>query len=55
MLENVARAYDTQVETKVQGLTSLLEPLIMVVMGGAVGFIAISILLPLVQLNDFAG
>ncbi len=54
MLENVARAYDTQVETRVQGLTSLLEPLIMVVMGGAVGFIAFSILMPLVQMNDFA-
>jgi general secretion pathway protein F len=53
MLENVARAYDMQVETRVQGLTSLLEPVIMVVMGTAVGFIAISILMPLVQMNDF--
>jgi general secretion pathway protein F len=53
MLENVARAYDTQIDTRVQALTSLLEPLMMVVMGGAVGFIAVSILLPLVQMNDF--
>jgi general secretion pathway protein F len=53
MLENVSRAYDAQVETRVQGLTSLLEPLIMVLMGGAVGFIAFSILMPLVQMNDF--
>jgi general secretion pathway protein F len=54
MLENVSRAYDAQVETRVQGLTSLLEPLIMVMMGGAVGFVAFAILMPLVQMNEFA-
>jgi general secretion pathway protein F len=53
MLENVARAYDTQVDTRVQALTSLLEPLMMIFMGGAVGFIAFAILMPLVQMNDF--
>jgi general secretion pathway protein F len=53
MLENVARAYDTQVETRVQALTSLLEPLMIVLMGGAVGFIAFAILMPLIQMNDF--
>jgi general secretion pathway protein F len=53
MLENVARAYDTQVDTRVTALTSLLEPIMIVVMGGAVGFIAFSILMPLIQMNDF--
>ncbi len=53
MLENVSRAYDTQVETRVQALTSLLEPLMMVVMGGGVGFIAFAILMPLIQMNEF--
>jgi general secretion pathway protein F len=53
MLENVARAYDTQVETRVQALTSLLEPLMIVVMGGGVGFIAFAILMPLIQMNEF--
>ena len=47
------RAYDAQVETRVQAMTSLLEPLIIVVMGGGVGFIAFSILMPLIQMNDF--
>jgi general secretion pathway protein F len=51
--ENVAKAYDTQVDTRVQALTSLLEPLIIVFLGGAVGFIAFSILMPLIQMNDF--
>jgi general secretion pathway protein F len=54
MLENVARTYDTQVETRVQALTSLLEPLMIVVMGGGVGFIAFAILMPLIQMNEFA-
>jgi general secretion pathway protein F len=53
MLENVARAYDTQVETRVQALTSLLEPLMIVVMGGGVGFIAFAMLMPLIQMNEF--
>ncbi|MGH7293451.1 MAG: type II secretion system F family protein [Polyangiaceae bacterium] len=53
MLENVARAYDTQVETRVAALTSLLEPLMIVVMGGGVGFIAFAILMPLMQMNEF--
>lgn len=53
MLENVAKAYETQVETRVQAMTSLLEPLIIVVMGSGVGFIAFSILMPLIQMNEF--
>jgi len=55
MLTNVADAYDSAVDTRVQVLTSLLEPLMIVVMGGAVAFIAFSILMPLIQMSDFAG
>ncbi|NUQ76510.1 MAG: type II secretion system inner membrane protein GspF [Polyangiaceae bacterium] len=55
MLENVADAYDAAVETRVQMLTSLLEPMMIVVMGGAVGFIAMAILMPLIQMSSFAG
>jgi general secretion pathway protein F len=53
MLESVADAYDSQVETTVQALTSLLEPLMIVLMGAAVGFIAFSIMMPLIQMNEF--
>lgn len=53
MLENVASAYDTQVDAKVTALTSLLEPLLIVVMGGIAGTIAFSILMPLMQINEF--
>jgi general secretion pathway protein F len=53
MLESIANSYDAQVETNVQALTSLLEPLMIVVMGAAVGFIAFSIMMPLIQMNEF--
>lgn len=52
MLENVSRSYEAQVETKVATLTSLLEPIIIVVMGAMVGFIAMAILMPLIQMNQ---
>lgn len=52
MLENVSRAYETDVETKVAALTSLLEPLMIVILGVAVGFIAMAILMPMVQMNS---
>jgi len=55
MLQNVSNAYDLEVETRVQVLTSLLEPLMIIFMGGAVGFIAFSILMPLIQMSSFAG
>lgn len=52
MLENVSRAYEADVETKVVALTSLLEPLMIMILGGVVGFIAMAILMPLVQMNQ---
>ncbi|MDQ3032505.1 MAG: type II secretion system inner membrane protein GspF [Myxococcota bacterium] len=53
MLENVAHAYDNQVETRVAAMTSLLEPAMIVVMGGLSGGIAFSILMPLMRINEF--
>ena len=52
MLQNVSRTYEADIEMKVTTLTSLLEPLIIVVMGGMVAFIAMSIIMPLVQMNQ---
>ncbi len=55
MLENVASAYDTQVENRLITMTALLEPIMIVIMGGIVGGIAFSILMPLMKLNEFIG
>jgi general secretion pathway protein F len=55
MLGNVADAYDSQVETRVAALTSLLEPAMIIVMGLAVAFIVFSVLMPILQINTVAG
>ncbi len=52
MLIHVADAYDQQVEVRVGVVTSILEPLLIVVMGAVVGGIAFAILMPLLQLNE---
>jgi general secretion pathway protein F len=51
MLQNAAEAYEGQVESKIAGLTSLLEPILIVLMGGVVAFIVFSILMPILRLN----
>jgi len=53
MLQNVAKSYESQVEIRVAALTSLLEPVMIVAMGGGVAFIVFSILMPIMQLNTF--
>ncbi len=53
MLFKVAESYETQVEVRVGMLTTLLEPLMILIMGGVVGFIVFSILMPILQLNQF--
>ena len=55
MLANVADAYEDQVDTTVTALTSLLEPIMIVAMGGVVGFIVFSVLMPILQINTLAG
>ena len=55
MLANVARSYDVQVNTRLQAMTSVLEPILLVVMGVVVAFIVFSILLPMLQLSSMAG
>ncbi len=52
MLDNVAESYSQQVDLKIQALTTLLEPLMIVVMGGGVAFVVFAIMLPIVQLNE---
>lgn len=55
MLENVAKSYNEQVEDRISTITTLLEPLMIVIMGGAVAFIVFAIMLPIMQLGDGIG
>ncbi len=50
MLAKVSDFYDQEVDNAVKGLTSMIEPCLIVVMGGLVGFIAISIMAPIFKL-----
>ncbi len=52
MLVKVSEAYDNEVEATVSGLTALLEPVLILMMGGIVFFIMISVLLPILQMNQ---
>jgi general secretion pathway protein F len=52
MLENVSNSYDREVENALDALTSLLEPIMIVVMGITVGFVVISILVPMMQMTN---
>ena len=51
MLLKVAVAYEQEVDRSVKVLNSLLEPAMILVMGGFVGFIVFSILLPIFRIN----
>jgi type IV pilus assembly protein PilC len=50
MLNKIADNYDEEVEVLVESLVSLLEPMMIVVLGGIIGFIVIALFLPLIQL-----
>ena len=55
MLVKVADIYDQQVETMVSTLTSLLEPVMIVIIGAIMGFIVFAVLLPIFNLTSTIG
>ncbi|MFL6223422.1 MAG: type II secretion system F family protein, partial [Actinomycetes bacterium] len=52
MLTKIADFYETEVDAKVKALTSLIEPAMIMIVGGMVGFIVIAMYLPLFSLYD---
>jgi general secretion pathway protein F len=52
MLLSVADSYETQVNVRIGALTSLLEPILIVMMGAVIAFVAFSILMPILQVNS---
>ncbi len=55
MLMKIADTYDGEVETLIESLVSLLEPIMVIVLGGIVGFIVIALFMPLVKLIETLG
>lgn len=52
MLGNLNRVYQEEVDTLVGSLSSMLEPIIMIVLGGVVGFLVVSMYMPMFQMGD---
>ncbi len=52
MLFRVADAYEVEVETTINGLTAIFEPIMLLAMAGLVGFAVIAILLPIMDMTS---
>lgn len=55
MLTKIADFYDQEVDTAVKGLTSMLEPLIMIFLGVVIGTIVIAMFMPMFSLGEMVG
>ena len=52
MLQELAEFYETEVEHKTKDLSTIIEPLLMVVIGGTVGFFALAMIAPIYSIAD---
>ena len=55
VLAKVAEYYKEEVDTATSNLSSLLEPVFLVIMGLAIGFIAVAVYMPMFQLATVVG
>jgi len=55
MLSKIADFYDDEVETAVNAMTSMLEPMLMVFLGGVVGGMIVAMYLPIFQIGSIVG
>ena len=52
LLERVAERMQEEIGGLLEGLTALLQPALILLMGGVVGFIALAVLLPMLSMNQ---
>ena len=50
--QKVAESYETETESQIMALTSMLEPIMLLVMGAIVGFGVLAILLPIFEMSQ---
>ena len=51
-LDNVSKFYNKELKATIKAVTSMIEPLMIICMGGVVGFIAMSIILPIFKMSQ---
>lgn len=52
MLKIISENYEDQVQSRISGLTSVLEPIMMIVLGVAIGFIVFAVVIPMMNMNS---
>lgn len=55
ILNKVATFYEMEVDTSVNGMSKIVEPVILIVIGGTVGVVVGAVMLPIMQMSDLAG
>jgi len=55
MMDNIAQFYEDEVDTMLAGLTSLLEPLLMIFLGVIIGGIVLCMFLPIFKMSEIVG
>jgi len=55
MMQNIADFYDDEVEAMLDGLTALMEPLLMIFLGVIIGGIVVSMFLPIFKMGEIVG
>jgi general secretion pathway protein F len=52
MLKIISENYEDQVQSRISGLTSVLEPIMMICLGAAIGFIVFAVVIPMMNMNS---
>jgi general secretion pathway protein F len=55
MLTQVADAFEFQVKNKIETMTSLMGPVVLVIMGGVIGMIVFAVMIPMFELTNLGG
>ena len=55
MLSQISETYDNQIKTEISAMTALLEPALLIIMGGIIAFIIFSTMIPMMQMYNISG